>query len=226
MPSAVVGRQCPALSPTKKTPSSVAGRIWCGIQLPCQRSAGTPTVGARARTVGSLDVVARVEGPDADAQLGVRAGTTRSSRRGRSARSSHSSRSVARPRAGGPPGRATGGPRAAGRPRSSSSTRRQPSASTISGARRSPRSVWTTSPRAPVDLRGLELGVAACRAAARTARGSRRWRTSTAAASGTSGRARGPRARRTSAGSRPPGPRCSSHSVGAAQADVWRSPTS
>ncbi len=70
MPSAVVGRQCPALSPTKKIPSAVAGRIWWGIQLPCQRSAGTPTSAAR-RSVGLAYVVARVERADADAQLAV-----------------------------------------------------------------------------------------------------------------------------------------------------------
>ena len=34
MPSAVSGRQCPAESPTKKTPSSTARRSWWGIQLP------------------------------------------------------------------------------------------------------------------------------------------------------------------------------------------------
>ena len=70
MPSAVVGRQWPALSPTKKTPSSIAGRSSCGIQLPCQRSAGTPTSrGELQRRL--LDVVARVERADADAQLAV-----------------------------------------------------------------------------------------------------------------------------------------------------------
>ena len=37
------------------------------------------------------------------------------------------------------------------------STRRQPSASTISGARSSPRSVWTVLPAAAGDRRGLEL---------------------------------------------------------------------
>ena len=34
MPSAVSGRQWPAESPTKKMPSSVAGRSLWGIQLP------------------------------------------------------------------------------------------------------------------------------------------------------------------------------------------------
>ena len=43
------------------------------------------------------------------------------------------------------------------------STRRQPSASTISGAVRSPRSVWTVSPVRRLDLRDLEARVAALR---------------------------------------------------------------
>ena len=82
MPSAVVGRQCPALSPTKKMPSPVAGRIWCGIQLPCQRSAGTPTSAAR-RSVGSARGRA---GRTSRRRRAARRppGTTRSTRRGRS----------------------------------------------------------------------------------------------------------------------------------------------
>ncbi len=52
MPSAVAGMQWPALSPTKKTPSSVARRSLCGIQLPWNPSGGTPMSRA-SRTVGS-----------------------------------------------------------------------------------------------------------------------------------------------------------------------------
>ena len=53
MPSAVVGRQCPALSPTKNVRASTAGRSRCGIQLPWKRTAGTPS-SAASRSVGSL----------------------------------------------------------------------------------------------------------------------------------------------------------------------------
>ena len=49
MPSAERAKQWPAESPTKKQPSSTAGRIRCGIRLPWWRTAGTPN---RAAVVG------------------------------------------------------------------------------------------------------------------------------------------------------------------------------
>ncbi len=53
IPSAVSGRQWPAESPTMKTPSSVAGRSACGIQLPWKPSGALPR-SAASSTVGSL----------------------------------------------------------------------------------------------------------------------------------------------------------------------------
>ena len=53
MPSAVSGRQWPAESPTKNTPSSVAGRSRCGIQLPWKRTASASTSAASV-SVGSF----------------------------------------------------------------------------------------------------------------------------------------------------------------------------
>ena len=88
----------------------------------------------------------------------------------------------------------------------SPSTRRQPSASTISGARTSPRSVWIDVAGAPVDLGGLELraGAALLPQQLAEASGSRRSRTSTAdrPARGAC-RACGRAASRTSAGPNP-----------------------
>ena len=68
MPSAVTGRQWPALSPAKKIPSSVALRSLCGIQLPWKRD-GVDVHVARELERRVLDVVARVERADADAHL-------------------------------------------------------------------------------------------------------------------------------------------------------------
>ena len=71
IPSAVSGRQWPAESPAKKTPSSVAGRSLCGIQLPWYPSRRQAPL--RDQPHGRvLDVVARVERADPDAQLVVR----------------------------------------------------------------------------------------------------------------------------------------------------------
>ena len=82
----------------------------------------------------------------------------------------------------------------------------------MSGARRSPRSVWTTSPVAPVDLRGLEPGVAPSSSSSHSSpvvEGGERPRQLPAERPVT---ARGRRDRRTSAGSTASSPRCSSHS--------------
>ena len=51
MPSAVSGRQWPAESPTKKMPSSVAARSWCGIQLPWKRTASSSRSSASCTVV-------------------------------------------------------------------------------------------------------------------------------------------------------------------------------
>ena len=81
--------------------------------------------------------------------------------------------------------------------------------------------------RPPVHLGGLERPrPAPARAAARTACGSRRSRTSRAAASARCRGACARAARRRSAGARPPGPGRAATPVGMPQAEVWRSPIS
>ena len=129
-----------------------------------------------------LDVVARLVGADADALLAVGAGPTRRSRCG-----SGSGRSRRRGRCRSPCGwtsrpreiAASGGWTLAPGPR----TRRQPSASTISGAVRSPRSVRTRRAVAVLDLGDLESRVASAPTAPGRARGSRSSTSSTAAGS-------------------------------------------
>ena len=139
-----------------------------------------------------LDVVARLEGADADAQLVARGEAPR----------------VAGAHVGGIEPQlevVAGGVRVDLQPAREArlraagsacgaleSTRRQPRASTISGAVRSPRSVCRVNPGPAVDLGRVELDVGRLRAQqARTARGSRRSRTSTAGSSGRSSSACG-----------------------------------
>ena len=148
MPSAVSGRQCPAESPTKKMPSSagVAQPVRDPVALVADRIA-LEVLGQQHR--GVLDVEARVEGADADAQLlaGREAPAVAGGHvaRGRSRSPSRRRRPRGAPRA-----RATAGRPAAGS--REPSTRRQPRASTTIGAVRSPRSVWTVLPVRPPTL--------------------------------------------------------------------------
>src|SRR5215218_10804314 len=70
MPSPDSGKQCPALSPTKRTPSSTAERRRCGSQLPWYRTASSRTRRASA-TVGFFALAAGVACAHADARLGT-----------------------------------------------------------------------------------------------------------------------------------------------------------
>ena len=153
MPSAVVGRQCPALSPAKNTPSSVgrAHLVRDPVALVARRRRAPRS--PASRTVGSLTWSRGSNEPTP---------TRSSSPRGEAPRvaGAHvladraTARGPRRCRAGGPPGRATaahsGGWIGLG---AVERTRRQPSASTISGAVRSPRSVVTqTAHRGPLTV--------------------------------------------------------------------------
>ena len=180
MPSAVSGRQWPAESPAKKTPSSV-GRA----QL-----VGDPVAlvahGVRAQVLGQLHgvvlhVEARVEGAHADAQLVVARGSSSRSRR---ARTRGRSRSPGRRRApcgctsrprdsgasgGWKPSSAPASAASPGRPRSAARSGRR---GRCGPCRRCGRPPWRSRTRSRP-----------ARTAARTARGSRRSRRSRAAAS-------------------------------------------
>ena len=186
---------------------------------------------AASATVGVLDVVARVEGADADADLV--AGGERPRVAGGHVASGRATARGPSPAAGGWTSRprdssASGGWIALG---ASTSTRRQPSASTTAARVRSPRSVCTTyvaraCARRPWRSRTRRRRLR--RAAARTARGSRRSRTSTAARQrygAPSGvcTTRSPKVWRIDALEAEV---ARSHSVGAAHAVVWRSPIS
>ena len=205
MPSAVSGRQWPAESPTKKTPSSVAGAqpVRDPVALEAHR-VGLHVGGQRQRRV--LDVQARVERADADPQLVAR--RERPAVAGRDVAAVEPQLEVvAGRRAGAPPGRARARPPAAARSRRArapAASRARPRSRARARRRgrcgrrcRCARSPWRSRTRRRRS--GPTAG--------RTASGSRRSRTSTAAASGRSPEACGRAAIRTSGGSIQSSPR-------------------
>ena len=229
MPSAVVGQAVPgAVADEEDAVLDRRRAAGGGSSCPGSPRARTPT-SAASRTRRLLDVVARVERADADAHLvvgrerpavaGARRTAGRATARGRRRRPCGW---TSRPR----DRRASGGWIGSG---ALESTRRQPSASTISGARQvAAVGVDDVSPVRRVDLRGLELArPATARAAARRGGGSRTSRTSTAASSGSVAPRRvDDEVAERLVDRRPSSPRLRSHSVGAAHALVWRSPIS
>ena len=172
-----------------------------------------------------LDVVARVERADADPHLVAR-GERPAVARAHVALVDPQLELLGRGRRGGPPARARAAPRAAARCPRTPSTRRQPSASTSSGALHVAAVGVDRRAGAPVDLRGLELGRPTAPTAARTGAGSRRSRTTSRSASGRSCRACGPASESNVWRIESSSPRLRSHSVGAAHAEVCRSPIS
>ena len=229
-PRPSVGRQWPALSPTKKTPSSI-GRRAAGGGSSCPGSARLATSRSSARrTVGSLTWSRGSNEPTPTRSSSPAGNDQRVAGAARSARSIHSSRSVAgavrvdlqaarqraRPAAGSLAARGEHAPPAE---RVDDQRRAQVAAVGVDGVRRV----------APVDLGRLELGRRApARAAARTARGSRRSRTSTAASSGRVAVRRVDDAGRGRSGGSTPRARGASQPLGRAPRtrEVWRSPTS
>ena len=226
MPSAVSGRQWPALSPAKNTPSSVAGPDAVGdpVALVAVRLLLDVLDQPQRRL---LDRVVRVEGADADAQLVAR-GERPAVARVDVARVDPQLEVVADARRDGPRGPGTAARPGAG----SCPPARGPVASRVhrrsaARGRRRGRSV-RCCPVRRLDLRGLELGLAGLlpQQVAELAVVEGR-EASTAAASA---RAR-PAGVCTSSESKvcrieASRPMLRSHSVGAAQADVWRSPIS
>ena len=229
MPSAVSGRQWPAESPAKKTSPSAAGAqlVRDPVALVADGVAAQP-LGELDRRL--LDVEARVERADADPHLVV---ARESSSRSRPARSSGRSRSRARRSM--PRGMhleaarerrvrrlvAVGAEHPAPAERvhdQRSATPRRGRCCTTTRRRRA-------EPRA-LDRRGLELRVVlVVEQLAERAVVERREGPGQREAHG---RVRGVDARARSKVWRiePSSPSASSHSVGAAQAEVWRSPTS